>query len=96
MKLEVPYQFSGYACVTEEGDVCFGEDKVECDACPNRKENECSPVMIEIIPTDDWADRQMHVEATNTTHQAYKEALDRLKVDVQDLKKSLENVGKVE
>ena len=92
MKLDIPIQLSGWACILENGEICFGETQVECNECEYKKENECAPVMIEIIPTNEWVDRQHSIESINTSHEAYKDALDRLKVDLTDLKKSLENV----
>lgn len=92
MKIDAPFQLNGYACITEDG-LCFGESEVECNDCQFRAENECSPVVIEIIPTNEWADRQHHLESSKDNHQAFKEALERLKMDVSGLRKSLEHVS---
>jgi hypothetical protein len=92
MKLEAPVTINGYACILEEdGEICFGESELECQECDFKKENECVPVMIEIVPTDEWADRKT---GQVNSHTAYTEALNSLQVDIDDLRKSLDEVGK--
>ena len=93
MKLEAPITLNGYACILEEdGEICFGESEVECAQCEVKKENECVPVMIEIVPSEEWADRKLN---QINSHAAYTEALNSLQTDIEDLKKSLNSVGKV-
>jgi len=94
MKIDAPITMNGWACITEDGDVCFGEAESSCDECPDRETNECVPVVVEIIPTNEYADRQLRIDTMNDTHNSYKEALERIKLDVQDLKKSLNNIPK--
>lgn len=92
MKFDIPIQINGYACILDDEDFCYGEAELDCKDCEHKVANQCSPIMIELIPTEEWVER---VAGVNDTHKLYTEALGSLKVDLDHLKKSLMEATKI-
>jgi hypothetical protein len=89
MKLDAPITVNGFACILEDGTLCFGEMEADCSLCDYRKENECVPVMIEVVPAEEWAERKL---SRANSHAAFQDTLTSLESQFADLKDSLEKI----
>ena len=84
MKIEVPVTFNGYACILEDGEFCFSDDKEVCLECGSE---DCTPVMVELVPANEWVDRKM---TERNIHTDYQNALSGLKDQLTNLKAALD------